>query len=622
MKLPTFLSFLVPARQTLPASAPELYPTRASILANAPRAQSSPSQTRLLLRCFGYLRPHWRLTAGAYFMMVLIDALNMLSPQLISWAIDNGIRPASELGSRQTTLLILAVGALLALVVVKGIFTYFEGLWTEVASQNVAYDLRNELQRKITQLSFSFHDRAEAGDLLSRAIQDVERIRFLTGRATFRIIEGSLLMLITAVVLLIMNPRLSLLAIVAMPLLAYQAIRFGRVFRPLSFQIQKQLGALTTRVEQNLRGARVVKTFAQEEAEIERFEAENQRWFGLAAFAARLQAFNMPRLHLIANLSSVAILWYGGLLVINQQVTLGELVAFTTYMAQLISPVRFLGMILPAIAMAGASAERIFEILDTAPEVHEEPGAPALKIEQGQVRFEGVGFAYGRHSDVLKDITFEAQPNQVVALLGLTGSGKSTIVNLLPRFYDPTAGRITIDGQDIRSVTLNSLRGQIGMVLQETTLFAASIRENVTFGRPEATLEEIEAAARLAQAHDFIVQTPNGYETEVGERGVTLSGGQKQRLAIARALLTNPRLLILDDATSSVDAETEHLIQAALEQVMRGRTTFVIAHRLSTVQRADLILVLDKGRIVARGKHADLLKSSVLYQTIYHQQLK
>jgi ABC-type multidrug transport system fused ATPase/permease subunit len=574
------------------------------------------SQTTLLLRCFGFLRPHWKLTAGAYLCMLLIDVFNMVNPQLIRWTIDNGINTSN------LSLLNLAVAALLALVVIKGVFTYFEGLWTEVASQNVAYDLRNELQRKITLLSFAFHDKAEAGDLLSRAIQDVERIRFLTGRASFRVIEGVVLMVITAGVMIWMNWQLGLLGMLAMPLLAYQSIRFGRVFRPLSGQIQKQLGVLTSRVEQNLRGARVIKTFAQEDAEIERFEIENRRWFDLSQFSARLQSFNMPLLNLFANISSVVLLWYGGMLVINSNLTLGELVAFTTYMAQLVAPVRFLGMILPAIAMATASAERVFEILDVVPDVSEVPGAPVLVAPHGQVRFEHVSFSYGKHSDVLKDISFEVQPNQVVALLGPTGSGKTTVVNLIPRFYDPSAGRITIDGTEIRGVTINSLRSQIGMVLQETTLFAASIRENISFGRPDATQVEIEEAAQNAQALEFIQHMPNGYDTEVGERGVTLSGGQKQRLAIARALLTDPRILILDDATSSVDSETEHLIQLALERVMHGRTTFVIAHRLSTVQRADLILLLDKGRLVAQGKHDELLRTSPLYNSIYHQQLK
>jgi ATP-binding cassette subfamily B multidrug efflux pump len=574
------------------------------------------SQGNILLRCFGYLRPHWKLVTGVYIAMVLIDLIAMANPQLIRWMIDNGI------GKGNTSQLELAVGALLILVLIKGVLSYFEGLWTEVASQNVAYDLRNALQRKITELSFSFHDKAQAGDLLSRAIQDVERIRFLTGRAVFRIIESVFLMLITSGVMIWMNPKLGLLAMLSIPLLVIQSIRFGRVFRPLSLQIQKQLSVLTTRVEQNLRGVRVVKTFAQEEAEIERFTSENQKWYDLSALSARMQSNNMPTLNLIANISSVTILLYGGILVINHTLTLGELVAFTTYIAQLIAPVRFLGTVLPAITIAAASAERVFEILDTIPSVDEEPGAPDLVLRKGEVRFENVSFAYGRQSGVLKEISFVAEPQQVIALLGLTGSGKTTVVNLIPRFYDPTAGRITIDGTDIRTISLNSLRSQIGMVLQETTLFAASIRENIIFGRPDATEQEILSAAKDAQAHDFILEMAKGYGTRVGERGVTLSGGQKQRLAIARALLTDPRILILDDATSSVDSETEHLIQLALERVMHGRTTFVIAHRLSTVHSADMILVLDKGRIVAQGKHEELLLSSPLYMNIYNQQLK
>lgn len=579
-------------------------------------ATKSPERTGTLLRAFGYLKPHWKLTAGAYGMMFLIDGISMINPLLISWIIDNTIE------KQNLRMLTLAVVGLLVLVVVKGIFTYFEGRWTEIASQNVAYDLRNELQRKITLLSFSFHDQAEAGDLLSRAIQDVERIRFLTGRATFRVVEGSVLMIITAAVMIALNWRLGLLSIAAMPLLVFQSIRFGRRYRPLTQRIQKQLGVLTTRLEQNLRGVQVVKTFAQEDAEVARFDAENQQWFTLSALAARLQSQNMPLLNLVANIGSVVILWLGGSMVIQGQMSLGEMVAFTTYMGQLLAPVRQLGMVLPAITMAGASAERIFQILDSIPEVHDLPGSRAVTLSQGRVTFDHVSFGYGRHSEVLKDISFEAEPDQVVALMGLTGSGKTTVVNLIPRFYDPTGGSICIDGVDLREIKINSLRSQIGIVLQETTLFTGTVFDNIRFGRPDATRETVEEAARAAQAHEFILQMQHGYDTHVGEKGVTLSGGQKQRIAIARALLMDPRILILDDATSSVDSETEHLIQLALEKLMQHRTTFVIAHRLSTVQRADQILVLDRGRIVARGRHEELLRTSSLYTSIYQQQLK
>ncbi len=570
----------------------------------------------ILIRCYSYLRPYWKLSVGAYLGMLGITLLSVATPQLIRWIIDQGINAGNH------TLLAASVLGLLGLSILRGLLTFFQGRWSEVASQNVAADLRGELQRKLTGLSFSFHDHSQAGDILSRAIQDVDRIRFLTGRASLRVIDGTTLMITTAIVLFWMNPRLALLAVAAMPVLVWRAVNFGITFRPLSARIQKQLAVLTTRVEQNLRGARVVKAFAQEDHEIERFEVENERWFELSARSSRIQATGSSMLQLITNLGSVLILWYGGKMVIEGQLSLGELVAFSTYLAQLLNPVRLLGMIIPAIAMAGAAAERVFEILDTVPEVQEQPGAPDLPALEGHVRFENVSFSYGRRREVLKNIDLEAQPGQIIALVGQTGSGKSTIINLIPRFYDPTEGRITIDGHDICRASLHSLRSQIGIVLQETTLFAASIRENIAFGVADASEEVIVAAAKAAQAHDFILQTAHGYDTLVGERGITLSGGQKQRLAIARALLINPRLLVLDDATSSVDSDTEQQIQQALDLLMRGRTSFVIAHRLSTVMQADCILVLEKGRIAARGRHDELLKTSPLYADIYRRQLK
>lgn len=568
-----------------------------------------------LWRCYTYLRPYRRITLGAYLATTGIMALNLALPQFVRWIIDHGIR------EQRLDLLGWSVAGLLALTLLKGLLIFFQGRWSEIASQNVAYDLRNAIQRQLTNLSFAYHNQSETGELLSRAVQDVERIRFLTGRATLRLIESVLLFVGTTGVLLWMNAGLAWVVIAILPILAYRALAFGRRFRPLSLETQKQLANLTTRVEQNLRGSRVVKAFAQEQAEIERFERENERWFELSAEAGRLQAVNLPFLMLVANLGTVLILWAGGRQVIQNGLTLGELVAFTTYLAQFVNPMRLLGLIIPAIAMASSAAERIFEILDATTDVHDAPDAIPLPPVKGHVRFEGVAFGYARR-EVLHDIHIDAQPGQIIALLGPTGSGKSSIVNLIPRFYDPTQGRILIDDVDLRAVTLNSLRGQIGTVLQETTLFAASVRENIAFGRPEATEADIIAAAQGAQAHDFIMRMPLGYDTQVGERGVTLSGGQKQRVAIARTLLLDPRILILDDATSSVDTETERLIQLALERVMRGRTTFVIAHRLSTVRRADLILVLERGRIIARGNHATLLETSRQYAQIYQRQLQ
>jgi ABC-type multidrug transport system fused ATPase/permease subunit len=571
---------------------------------------------RILLRCFSYLRPYWRWSAPAYLTLLVIDALNMVIPQLIRRIVDRGI------GDQDIRLLSWSIFTLLGLTLLKGALTFFQGRWIEMSSQGVAYDLRNAIHHKLSALSFSYHDRTETGQLLSRAIQDVERIRFLTGRASMRLVDGSVLLLGTMVMLVSMNPRLALLALMAMPLLVHRAYDFSQAYRPLSRAIQQQLAVLTTRLEQNLRGARIVKAFAQEEAEVDRFQDENAHWFNLSAQAARLRAINAPLMILIANVGVVFIIWYGGLLAIRGQLTLGELVAFTTYLAQLAHPVRVMGLIMPVVAMAEAAGERIFEILDAESEVWEAPDAIRLPLVRGHVRFEAVSFAYfGRHQ-VLRNVTFEALPGQVIALLGATGSGKSTIISLIPRFYDSTEGRIIIDGQDIRQVTLSSLRDQIGIVLQETMLFATTVRENIAFGRPDASEKEIIEAARAAQAHAFIMAMPDGYDTQVGERGVTLSGGQKQRIAIARALLKDPRILILDDAMSSVDTETEQLIQRALEQLMRGRTSFVIAQRLSTVRMAGLILVLDKGRIVARGTHEELLRTSGPYAEIYYHQLR
>lgn len=581
-----------------------------------PLPLGQPGTGRILWRCLGYLRTYRRLVAGAYLALLGINVLAVTIPQFIRWIVDRGIR------GQDLHLLGGSVLGLLAVTLVKGGLTFLQGRWTETASQSVAYDLRNAIHRKLAALSFSYHDRTETGQLLSRTVQDVDRIRFLTGRAFLRLTDGVALLAGTAAMLAWMNPRLALLALCMMPLLGYRAFHYGRRLRPLSLAIQQQLAVLTTRLEQNLRGARVVKAFAQEQAEIARFDRENDRWFDLSARSVRLQAFNAPLIDLIANVGMVLIIWYGGLLVIRGQLTLGELVAFSTYLAQLVVPVRRLGAVISAIMQAVSAGERIFEILDTESEVQDAADAVPLPPVRGHVRFEHVSFAYFRRHRVLTEVTFEALPGQVIALLGVTGSGKSTIINLIPRFYDPTEGRITIDGCDIAHVTLNSLRDQIGIVLQETTLFAATIRENISFGRPEATEQEIVEAARAAQAHSFIVEMPQGYDARVGERGVTLSGGQRQRVAIARALLKDPRILILDDATSSVDAETEQLIQAALERLMQGRTSFVIAQRLSTLRMADLILVLDKGRIAASGTHGQLWRTSGLYAEIYHRQLR
>lgn len=574
------------------------------------------SDLHLLQRALAYLRPYRHYQIGVYLTMLFITAINIWVPQLIRQGIDGSVFGDNAQLLGQVTLLLLGI------TLVKGVFTYFQGKWIETSSQNVAYDLRNQLLQKLTDLSFSFHDKTEAGQILTRAMQDVERIRFLTGRAIFRLVEGSTLIIATAVALLSMNATLALLILLTLPVLFYRAYHYGRHIRLLSLDIQNQLGILTTQLEQNLRGARTVKAFAQEEAEIDRFRQQNETWYNLAAQSTRIEAINAPMLNLIANLGTVIIFWYGGWLVIHNQLSLGQLVAFTTYLAMLLRPIQIMGRIIPILAIAASASERIFSILDATADITDSPDARPLPRLQGHVQFQNVSFAYPNSPNILENITLSAQPGQIIALMGATGSGKSSLINLISRFYDPTEGAIYLDGHDIRHVTLHSLRSQIGFVMQDNLLFAAPIRQNITFGRPDASEAEMIQAAKDAQAHDFISAMPDGYDTYVGERGVTLSGGQKQRLAIARALLTDPRILILDDATASVDNKTEQLIQQALNRLMANRTTFVIAHRLSTVQRADLILLLDHGRILAQGTHQQLLASSPLYQQIYHLQLR
>ncbi|MBN1934059.1 MAG: ABC transporter ATP-binding protein, partial [Anaerolineae bacterium] len=474
----------------------------AKLSISSPTQPKPTSSTRTLLRCMGYLRPYWRHVVGAYALMLLNNGITMLMPLIIRDMVDDGIHGGNLIAIQWGTLY------LLGLTLLRGVCTYFNGRWTEIASQSVAYDLRNALHVKLQSLSFSYHDQSETGQLLARAINDVDRVRFLTGRAVLRLVEMSTLIIGIAFSMINLNARLALVTLTIVPFLAYGAWDFGRRFRPLSRAIQQQMADLTARVEQNLRGARVVKAFAQERAEIDRFNRNNAQVLKINLDGARMRAIYPPLLELFAGAGSILILVVGGQMVIRDALTIGALVAFTTYVGQLLGPVRRLGMIVAAVAQATASGERIFEILDVQSEVQDLPDAQPLRDVRGHVRFRNVSFAYfGRHK-VLDSIDFEAQPGQVIALLGATGSGKSSIISLIPRFYDPTEGQILIDGQHIRHIVLNSLREQIGIVLQDTTLFASTIYENIAFGRPDAGEDEVIAAAQAASAHDFILALP------------------------------------------------------------------------------------------------------------------
>ena len=582
-----------------------------------PGIASQSSALRINRRFLAYLAPRWRRVAAIYLVMLLGTATLTAIPLLVRWIVDHGI------AEQDPGVVWRAVGILMLLALLRALLAFLMGRWSEMVSQGVAATLRQEMFTRFTAMSVSLISSMESGQLLQRAVQDVERIRFLTGRAVLRVVDAAVLFLATLAVLLGINPLLGLLALATMPLLVYRGYHYGRRQRPLASRLQQQLGALTSLLEQNLRGVRLVKAFAQERTEIGRFDAGNDVWFNLAADNARLTAVNAPLLDLIANFGLVIVIGAGGVLTINGSLTIGELVAFTTYLTQLFAPIRRVGLVIPMLAMAAASGERIAAVLDAPDGVEERPGARDLPRLNGAVKMSGVSYRYGGDAAwALQEVDLEVPAGTTVALLGATGAGKTTLAGLVLRLYDPSAGSVTIDGHDLRGVTIASLRSQVGVVMQDPVLFAASIRDNIAFGRPDAGDAEVHAAARAACIHDFVNGLEEGYATMVGERGVTLSGGQRQRIAIARAVLVEPRILILDDATSSVDAHTEELIHRALRRLLAGRTSYVIAQRLSTLELADVVVVLDDGRITARGRHAELMAASATYRAICHEQLR
>jgi ATP-binding cassette subfamily B multidrug efflux pump len=518
--------------------------------------------------------------------------------------------------------LINALILIVVFAVLRGVFAFLQAYWAEKNSQAVAYDLRNDLYSKIQTLSFSYHDKNQTGQLMIRATDDVEKVRLFIGQGLLQLVGAFILLVGTIVILFSSNVSLAWTVMPILPVALVLFVIFAGLSRPMFAQVQQKLSALNTVLQENLAGIKVIKAFTREKQQQDKFKARADDTMDQAIKLSRLFTFMFPLVFLIANLGQASILYFGGKAIIAGALSLGAWQEFSMYLMYLFMPVMMMGMIITQFGQAAASADRIFEILDAKNDITDKPGAVKLPAVQGHVKFEDVTFRYfGGGEPVLSDVTFEANPGESIALLGATGSGKTTIINLLPRFYDPTEGKITIDGHDLRDVTLESLRAQIGIVLQETTLFSGSVRENIAFGKPDATQQEIEAAAKAAQAHDFIMSFPEGYNTHVGERGQTLSGGQKQRVAIARALLLNPRILILDDSTSSVDLNTEAAIQKALDVLMKGRTSFVIAQRISTVINADKILVLENGKVVAMGKHADLLENDPIYAEIYNSQI-
>ncbi|RKH66098.1 ABC transporter ATP-binding protein [Corallococcus interemptor] len=581
---------------------------------SAPPASGRPP----ILRALGYLRRYRLEALGALLSLLLVSVANLGAPQMIRIAIDHGLARGDQ-GP-----VYLAVGGLVAIALGRGLFNFLQGYLAERASQGVAFDLRDALFARIQRLSFSYYDQAQTGQLLTRLTSDVEAVRTFVGSGVVQFAAAAAMLLGCAGLLLYLDPVLALAALSSVVPILWVLRRFMRRMRTLFGQLQALLGSLNTTLQEDLRGLRVVRAFSAEGRERERYGKTNAELKDKNLRVVDALAGNFPFVTFFANVGSLLVVGVGGWRIFHQELTLGELVAFNSYLAFLLMPLMTLGFFAASMSRASASAQRVFELLDTAVEVADRPGAVPLPPLQGRIELRDVRFRYaGSDREILRGVSVTLEPGQLVAVLGTTGSGKSTLINLLPRFYDVTGGAVLLDGHDVRDVTLASLRSQMGVVLQDALLFSGTVRENIAYGRPEATQAQVEAAAEAAQAAEFIRELPQGYDTLVGERGVGLSGGQRQRLAIARALLTDPRLLILDDSTSAVDARTETAIQGALDALMRDkrRTAIVIAQRISTVRDADLILVLDEGRIAAKGRHEELKASSELYNDILGSQL-
>jgi len=556
---------------------------------------------------------------GAVICAILATVFSLIVPWLLQLVVSNGV------GSGQWSYLLLASLAVLVVSILRGLAAYGQGYLSQALSVVFAYDLRNKVYDHLQRLSFSYHDESETGQLMSRLTADIEGVRNSLPLGFLRVIVAVLTFGAIAVILASLDWELALVTLISVPILVVLAAQVGTRLRPLWASTQAETGDLGTVMQESLSGRRVVMSFVREPYEIEKYEVKNKGVRDLTLAGMRLSAWNQPLMILALNIVTVLTLWVGGAAVIGHRISLAELVAVTLYVQLLATPVRSFGFMITWLMRGVASGERLFEVLDTQPTLTDQPDAVALDRIAGAVRFEDVSFAYGIDGKgplALRDINIDAQPGQMIALLGATGSGKSTILQLLPRFYDVTAGRVTVDGYDVRDVRQADLRRNVGFVLQDVFLFNATIHDNIAFGAPNATDEQIIAAAKVARLHDFVMALPDGYETWVGERGVTLSGGQKQRVAIARTVLLNPSILVLDDSTSSVDMETEYLIQEALDAVMEGRTTFVVASRLRTIKSADQILMLERGQIVERGTHASLLAQDGPYRRLYNAQLR
>lgn len=570
---------------------------------------------RIVLRLMAFVKKYWPGLLLAFICLMASTIFGLVVPRALGRGIDTVLQSGARSAIIWAAVLIVGASAL------KGFAAYGSRYLTQVISQQISYDIRNALYDHIQRLSFAFHDKAQTGQLMSRATIDVEAVRLLLSEGLLNLIQTFLLVSGIAYLLISLDWKLALLTLAFVPVVAWQTIVFRRRLQPIYLKVQQLAASMGVTLQESLMGIRVVKAFSRQKEESQKFSAGAAKLYDAQVSAARLTAFNMPLMVFLLSIPAALVLWYGGRQVMAGSLTIGEVTQFILYLGMLAAPIRRLGAVANMFSRTVSAGQRILEILDTESLVKEKPNAIELERLKGGVSFENVSFGYNSLGPALHDISFTVQPGQLVALLGGSGSGKSTIANLISRFYDVSSGRITVDGIDIRDATIASLRRNVGIAQQDIFLYSATIRDNIAYGAPDASMERIAAAAAAAQIHDFIRSMPDSYNTWVGERGITLSGGQKQRLVIARTLLMNPGVLILDDSTSSVDAETERLIRLALDKLIKGRTTFIITHRLPIIRNADIILMLKDGCIVEQGKHDELMARNGLYQQIYLSQL-
>ena len=570
----------------------------------------------LYLRILSYIKPYMHRLIFAMFCTIMAAAGNLYIPWIIKDMIDE------VLADKNGTMLNWIAASIIAIFVVRGLFWYGQNYLMSYVGQSVIIDVRAAVFKKLQRLSVSFYDKNKTGTIMSYVTNDVNALQSAMVENTIEMITEGFILIGSVVAMIYLDWRLTLFTVCTFPVVLWFMEFFGKKIRKTGGRIQECTADITSVLQESVASARVIKSFVREDYEVDRFDVENRANFRANMKNAQLMATLTPVVELVAAIGVTMIIWYGGNNVINGTITAGSLVAFLTYAVNISNPIKRLTRVIGNIQKALAAAQRVFMIIDMPEEIAESRDAKQLPEVSGKVEFQNVSFAYDDKGNVITDLSFSVKPGEVIAIVGPSGAGKSTIANLLPRFYDVNKGDIKIDGHSVREVTLDSLREQVGIVPQETMLFNGSVYNNILYGRLDATKEEIEAAAKAANAHDFIMQLTDGYETKLGDRGVNLSGGQRQRIAIARAILKNPRILILDEATSALDTESERVVQEALDRLMVGRTSFVIAHRLSTVKNADKILVLEKGNLVESGTHDELLALDGLYAHLYKIQYR